>query len=213
MKHFKIFALLVALTAPGFSAGAQTYYDEEYNYLFDYDHRVVVRKAVEACEDYQDLWNGDYVRLRNDRVYIYRNGSSFTYGDKVWLMHNGRYIVRRSGYEYLLDGSACTTGVSGDVVDLLWNGICRVKKGSYWYLYTDDGCRLGSIYSEEKITPYWNGTYCYYSGSYYRVADAGGYYINNSYSDREPVLLDSGNYRVWRGDYSYVIDDDGDKVY
>ncbi len=197
------FALaLICFAAP---ASAQTYYDEDYDFLYDYDHRIVVRKPVACTQDYQDLWNGDYVRLSGSTVYIYRGSSRFTYGESVWLMHNGQYIVSSGGYKYLLDENGRRSRVYGREIRMFWNGVCQAYSGSYWQLYTSDGDRLGNIYSYEPIKIYWNGTYCYKSGSYYEIADERGYRISGAYSDKEPILLNSGDYRVWRGSYAKIV--------
>lgn len=212
MKPIRAFFIAAAMLLGGFSLKAQTYEEDGYRYLYDYDHRVVVRKAVVCDEDYQDLWNGDYVRLNGNHKFIYRNGSRFTYGEKVWLMHNGRYIVRFGDYEYLLDEDGNRSGVYGNTVNLYWTGVCGVQRGGNWYLYTTNGYRLGSVYSNEEFSVYWNGTYVYQVGSYYYVADSDGNQIPNTYSDEEPDLLNSGNYRVYRSGHTYIIDPSGRRV-
>lgn len=217
MKRFCIFtlwlAILFAAGIEGMSAQPGYYHDDEYRHLYNHEHRVVVRRAVEVRYDYQDLWNGDYGRDINGTIYIYRNGDRITYGDRVWLMFNGSYIIKRGDTEYLLDSDGDRTGVHGDEINLFWNGIAHVRRGDYYYLYTRDGSRMGYVYSDEDFELNWDGTYIYHSGGYWRIADREGSYITNSYSEEPPKLLDSGNYRIWRSGRSFIIDSDGDRVY
>ncbi len=191
---------------------AQNYYEDGYRYLYDYDHRVVVRSCVEVTEDYQDLWNGDYGRVLNDYVYIYRNGSRITYGNRIWLEHTGYYTVKRGNYFYLVDSEGYNTGLSGNNIYVLWNGIYVVLRGNYWYLYTYDGSRLGSAYSTEEITIYWNGYYCVRINNYYYVYGPDGYRISGIYSDDEPTLTNAGYFRCTHGNYSNLYDTDGYRV-
>lgn len=208
--YFLLFVLSLVLSSS--SLFAQTYYEDGYNYLYNYDHRVVVRSCVPCTEDYQDLWNGDYVRLHGDYVYIYSGGSRITYGHQIWLEHTGYYTVKRGNYYYLVDPSGYNTGLSGNNIYVLWNGIYVVLKGNYWQLYTSDGSRLGNAYSTEEITIYWNGYYCVRGSSYYYVYDPSGYRVGSLYSDDEPSLTDAGYFRCTHGNYSYLYDTDGNRV-
>lgn len=192
---------------------AQTFHEDGYVYYYDYDHRVVVREMVACTEDYQDLWNGDYVRIIGDYVYIYRNGNRITYGDKIWLEHTGDYTVQRGNYMYLLDSDGNNWGVSGNTINLLWNKVCEVEKGDYWYLYTRDGDRIGNVYSTGRFDLFWNGYYGYQTGDiYYRIADENGYYVTNTYSEKDPDLTNAGYFRVYRGNSSYLVDTNGNRV-
>lgn len=204
--------LTLILLAVSFALSAQTYREDGYNYYYDYDHRIVVRTCVEVTEDYQDLWNGDYGRVQGDYVYIYRNGSKVTYGNRIWLEHTGYYTVKRGNYYYLVDSDGRNTGLSGNNMYVLWNGIYVVLRGNYWYLYTYDGSRLGNAYSSEEITIYWNGYYCVHAGSYYNIYGPDGYRVGSIYSEDEPTLTNAGYFRCRHGSYSYLYDTSGNRV-
>lgn len=209
------YLLLLAVSVICGTLRAQTYQEDGYSYYYSYDHRVVVRSCVECTDHYQDLWNGDHVRIINGTVYIYRGNTRVTYGDRVWLEHTGNYTVERGGTMYLQDDDGNNTGVYGTVIDVLWNGICRVKRSNgYWYLYTRNNQRLGSIYSTEKIGIYWNGYYSYRTqDGYYRVADDDGDQMSNSYSEEEATLTNGGNFTCLRNGSYYTIDTSGRRVY
>jgi len=208
----KLLSILFLLSSL-LSAYAQMFREDGWNYYFDYDHRVVVRSCIACTEDYQDLWNGDIVRLIGDYVYIYYNGSLITQGNRVWLEHTGHYTVERGSWQYLVDANGNMTGVSGKVVDILWNGVARVKRGDYYYLYTLDGSRLGTILSDEPIDVYWDGTYVFHQGGYYYLADESGDRVGGSYSETEPTIMSSGNWRVTRSGRTYMITSSGTIVY
>jgi len=202
----RTYILILSLLC-AFSIQAQTFREDGYSYYYDADHRVVVRSCVECEENYQDLWNGDYVRLINDYVYIYRGNSRVTYGTRVWLEHTGHYTISINGTMYLVDSDGYRTGLYGDIIDILWNGVARVNRGDYWYLYTTDNRRLGSVYSDEKITLYHNGYYCIHMGDYYYVAAPSGYRIGSTYSTEEPDLMNNGQWRCYRGGRTYLVDE------
>lgn len=208
----KLVALIVLSLSWTLSLTAQNYYEDGYRYLYDYDHRVVVRACVEVTEDYQDLWNGDYGRVIGDYVYIYRNGSRVTYGNRIWLEPTGYYTVERGDYYYLVDSNGYKTGLSGKNIYTLWNGIYVVLRGDYWYLYEADGTRLGNAYSKDEITIYWNGYYCVHVGSYYYVYGPDGYRLSSIYSDDEPTLTSAGYFLCQHGAYSYLYDTNGYRV-
>ena len=210
MRKSLVFFLLAL--AFSLSLTAQSYYEDGYRYLYDYDHRIVVRACVEVTEDYQDLWNGDYARIQGNYMYIYRNGSKITYGNNIWLEHTGYYTVKRGNYYYLVDSDGYNTGLSGNNIYVLWNGIYVVQKGDYWHLYTYDGSRLGNAYSKEEITIYWNGYYCVNVGSYYYVYGPDGYRVGSIYSEDAPTLTNAGYFRCKHGTYSYLYDTNGNRV-
>lgn len=203
---------LLVLMVSSMLTGVKAQYYDEYDYLYDYEHSVVVRKVVPCTEDYQDLWNGDYVRISGNYVYVYSGSSRILYGDKVWLEPTGYYTVLRGNYYYLLDPYGDNTGVSGNDIFALWNGVYEVLKGSYWQLYTADGYRLGNAYSSEQITIYWNGYYCVNTGSYYHIYGPDGYRVGSLYSDDEPTLTNAGYFRCRHGSYSYLYDTDGNRA-
>lgn len=211
-----VFSLLLAFCLSPFAfspqANAQTYYENGYKYLYDYDHRIVVRECVACTEDYQDLWNGDYVRLRNNRVYIYSNGTQVTWGDRVWLEHTGQYTVKRGSNMYLQDAYGNDTGVWGNNIYVFWNGVCSVTRGNNRYLYTSNNYRLGSVYSNDDIYIYWNGYYAYHT-NYWHIADPDGQTVSNTYSDEAPDLTSAGYFKCYRNGQTYLIDTRGNRVY
>lgn len=102
-------ALLIPAEIVNSKRSAQTHF-------FDYDHRVVIRSSVSCDTEGQDLWNGDYVRLSGNYVYIYRGRTKITYGENIWLIHTGDYIAARSGWEYLFDSDGNKTGLYGEII-------------------------------------------------------------------------------------------------
>lgn len=208
----RIFTVLIAFIA-AVAANAQVFHEDGYSYFFDYDHRVVIRSSVSCDTEGQDLWNGDYVRLSGNYVYIYRGRTKITYGENIWLIHTGDYIVARSGWEYLFDSDGNKTGLYGEIIKPTLSDALTVYRGGWWYLYTRDGRKMGNIYSEIEPSAYWNGYYSYFSGGYYRIATPNGESISGSYSDEVPTLTNAGTFRVLRGGNYYFIDTDGKRAY
>lgn len=205
--------LTLALTTA--TTYAQLYQESGYDYYYDYDHRVVVRSCIACIEDYQDLWNGDYVRVIGDYVYIYRNGSRILYGDKIWLEHTGAYTVQRNGYMYLYDSNGNRFGPWGTMIKALWNGTYVVQQSNYWYLYDSNGYRISGIYSEGdyEIQIYWNGYYSALLGSYYYVFNPYGERISCSYSTAEPILMNSNVFKCLQGNSYNLVDTNGNRVH
>jgi len=204
--------ILIALSLLTIAGGmlAQTGYREDgYEYLYDYDHRVVIRECTFCSEDHQVLWNGDVVRIINDNTYIYRDGRQLTWGNRVWLEHNGMYTVERGDWQYLIDRDGDMTGLSGKVLEMLWDGTVSTKRGDYHYLYTTGNSRLGNAYSLDKIEIYWNGYYGIRQASRYCVADEDGYMMNSLWSESMPELMGNGLFRVERNGRTYLVDTDG----
>lgn len=212
MRRLLNLMLLTLLTATAF---AQNYGESGYDYYYDYDHRIVTRSCVSCTEDYQDLWNGDYVRLFGGYVYIYHNGKQILWGNKVWLEHTGDYTVEQSGYQYLHDSEGHRFGPWGNTIIALWNGNYVVKRSGYWYLYDGEGNRVGNIYSseDERIKIYWNGYYVAKQGGYFYIFSPKGERINGAYSTEEPLLMNSGNFKCLKGGSYYLVDTDGRTVY
>ena len=208
----RIFTVLIAFIA-AVAANAQVFHEDGYSYYFDYDHRLVIRSTVICDTEGQDLWNGDYVRLSGNYVYIYRGRTKITYGENIWLIHTGDYIVARSGWEYLFDSDGNKTGLYGEIIKPTLSDALTVYRGGWWYLYTRDGRKMGNIYSEIEPSAYWNGYYSYFSGGYYRIATPNGESISGSYSDEVPTLTNAGTFRVLRGGNYYFIDTDGKRAY
>lgn len=112
---------------------AQYVVSDKYNLHFeDTGHEVTTRKSVACTDNYQDLWNGCYVKTSGRTTYIYRNNSSILYGDEINLLYNGYYRVRRGKYWYAVDEDGDKIdGVYGDSVTLLDNGHWKCVRGSY----------------------------------------------------------------------------------
>lgn len=192
---------------------AQTYGEPGYEFLYDYDHRVVIRSTVECKEEYQGLWNGDYVRLKSGHVYIYRNGQSLLLGDKVRLEHTGQYVVDRGGRLYLYDAQGRNTDAWADELTVLWNKCICVRRGNLYYLLNETGRRIGNVYSDKPIILYWNGYYAVYQGGRYYIVNPDGEKVSGCYSDKEPELIPGGYFRVVRSSMYYLVDTKGNKVY
>lgn len=212
MKRLFFVSLLTLLSVAAFS---QSYGEDGYTYYYDYDHRVVVRSCIACNMDYQDLWNGDYVRVISDYVYIYRDGKRVLYGNKVWLEHTGDYTVQLGDYLYLYDSDGRRKGPYGQMIYALWNGCYTVKQSGYWYLYDNDGDRISGIYSsgDYDIKIFWNGYYLIKQGEYYYVYKPDGTRLSAAYSTEEPLLMNSGSFRCLQGGYYNLIDTDGRRVH
>ena len=99
----RLYSFLLALMAC-LTMQAQYVVNDRYDLWFeDSGHDVTTRKSVACTDNYQDLWNGCYVKTSGSRIYIYRNNSSILYGDEINLMYNGYYRVRRGKTWYLAD--------------------------------------------------------------------------------------------------------------
>ena len=85
----KVLTILVALMAC-MTMQAQYAVSDRYNLWFEgTDNEVTTRKTVWCEENYQDLWNGCYVKIINGRVYVKNGSSTVVYGDEIGLMYNG----------------------------------------------------------------------------------------------------------------------------
>jgi len=186
---------------------AQIDYEEGYRYLYSTSHRVKVRKPVECIRDHQSLWNGTQVRLTDDMVCIYRDSTCITCGIQVWLEHTGYYTIQRDDDKfYLIDPDGHPTGVQGDELQMLWNGVVCVLNGDKYHLSTTNNQCVGTISADKPIEIYYNGYYCYHNKLFYCVATPEGVLINNSYSDTKPELLDNGVWRCKRDGRAFFVD-------
>ena len=89
-----LLTLMVALMAC-MSMQAQYVVSDKYNLWFEgTDNEVTTRKTVWCEEDYQDLWNGCYVRLTNGRVYVKSGSSTIVYGDEIASIPSKRQAIR-----------------------------------------------------------------------------------------------------------------------
>ena len=91
----RFYTFILALTAC-MGLQAQYAYNDNYNVWFEgTDSEIATRKTVWCTEDYQDLWNGNHVRITNGRVYVKDGSSTVVYGDEI------RSEERRVGKECL----------------------------------------------------------------------------------------------------------------
>ena len=98
-----VLTLVVALMA-SLTMSAQYVYNSNYDVWFEgTSTETYTRKIMWAEEDYQDLWNGCYVRLTNGTVYVKNGSSTVLYGDQVGLLYNGCYKVKQGSTWYLFD--------------------------------------------------------------------------------------------------------------
>ncbi len=198
------------------SVFAQEYYDyyvpPGYNAYYDYDHKVLQRKAVSCDEDYMDLWNGHSVRIINGYVYINdKNNSRVLYGKNVELLPSGDYLVNFGDDVWkLYDDEGDYSGLWGYNAKAMWNGTYQIYIGGVWKLY-DSRYNYMGIYSTSKIELCWNGYYIYEVGKgQYRVADSDGDYIGVWGNDI--TLMHNGNFKVKIGGNCYYYDKKGNRV-
>ena len=129
----RIIILLILLLA-GTGLNAQYVVSDRYDLWFeDSGHEVTTRKSILCSEDYQDLWNGCYVRLIGRKIYIYNSSnSSVLYGDEINLIYNGYYRVKRSGTWYLADPEGdLVDGIYGkDILYYPW--MCTIAAERRW---------------------------------------------------------------------------------
>lgn len=203
MKRFLLclFALM-ACTA----MSAQYVVSDKYTLWFeDSGNEVITRKPVWCEEDYQDLWNGCYVRVHSKRIYIYRNSGSILYGDEINLLYNGYYRVKRSGTWYLCDEDGETvSGIYGSEIRYYPWGYVTVKRSAgYWDVYHCGGRKL-DFYSDEAPYLFSNGCWGVRHGRYWYAYDSDGDQIDGVYGDTI-TLLNNGGWKCVQGNYiSYI---------
>ena len=202
----RILTIIVALSAY-FVAGAQYVVSDKYDLWFeDTGREVTTRKSISCQEDWQDLWNGCYVRLSGRRVYVYRDGSSILYGEEIHLLYNGYYKVRRSGTWYLADEDGdLVNGIYGkDIAYYPYGYVAVLRSSGYWDIYHSSGRKV-ETYSYEIPRIYYNGCWGVKQGTYWYACDQDGDKLSGVYGDRI-ILLDSGRWKCIRGSYVTYID-------
>jgi len=207
---FRLFVVLTVFVTGNVCCLAEDEFDVGYDYLYSSAHRVKVRKVVTCTKNNQQLWNGNYVLLKDGQVCIYRDSVCITRGYQVWLEHTGYYTVS-GGYceQMLVDAKGNPTGVHGEELVVLWNGVICVMQDGVYYLYTPNNKRLGSIYSDELIEIYYNGYYCYHLGAYFLVATPAGEKIKNAYGDIRPELIEGDYWRCKQNARVFIVDKKG----
>lgn len=202
----KLLTLLVAVMA-SMSIQAQYVVSDKYDVWFeDTGHDMTTRKSIACEEDYQDLWNGCYVRISGKRIYIYRNGSSILYGDEINLLYNGYYRVRRGKTWYLADSDGdLVDGIYGSCIYYYPFGYVTLQRSSgYWDIYHSSGSKV-ECYSDEAPLMFWNGYFLIKHGKYWYAVDTRGNQLDGVYGD-EVILLDNGGWKCIRGSYVTYID-------
>ena len=185
---------------------AQYTYNSNYTVWFeDTDNEIATRKTVWCEEDYQDLWNGCYVRLSNGRVYVKNGHSTVVYGDEIGLMYNGYYSVKKGKTWYLYDADGDqVSGVYGE--ELLYypfNYVTCQKGSNLWYVYRCNGEKL-SFYSEENPRICSNECWIVKQGSKWYGIGRDGYKISGVYGDQ--VTMNNGRWKCVNGDYVRFVD-------
>lgn len=197
----KLFSFFIVLMASA-SLYAQYIVSDKYNLWFeDSGHEVTTRKSVSCNENFQDLWNGCYVKINGSKVYIYEEGSSILYGDEINLLYNGYYRVKRSGTWYLFDPKGNSVdGVYGkQILYYPWGYVAVQRSAGYWDVYNCNGRKL-DFYSDESPYIYWNGCWGIVHGKHIYVTDPDGKQKSGVYGD-EVRLLDSGKWKCIRNGY------------
>lgn len=185
---------------------AQYVVSDKYNLWFEgTDNEVTTRKTVWCEEDYQDLWNGCYVRLTNGRVYVKNGSSTVVYGDEIGLMYNGYYSVRSGRTWYLYDADGYKVGgVYGEELLYYPFNYVACKKGSnLWYVYRCNGEKL-SFYSD--VSPWICSNECWIvqQGSKQYGIGRDGYKVSGVYGDQ--VTMNNGRWKCVNGSNVRFID-------
>ena len=199
------YIVFLALTAC-LTMQAQYAYNDHYNVWFEgTDSEMATRKIVWCTENYQDLWNGTYVRLTNGRVYVKDGSSTVVYGDEIGLLYNGCYKVRNGNTWYLYDADGDKVGgVYGEEILYYPFNYVACKKGrNLWYVYRCNGEKL-SFYSE--VSPWICSNECWIvqQGSRQYGIDQNGNKISGVYGD--DVSLVNGRWKCVNGNYVRYID-------
>ena len=204
MKRFNLF--IVALLA-AVSMSAQYVVNDKYDLWFeDSGYEVTTRKSVACTDNYQDLWNGCYVKTSGNRVYIYRNNSSILYGDEINLLYNGYYRVRRGNTWYVADEDGdLVSGIYGKEIYYFPFGYVTLQRSSgYWDIYHCSGYKV-DCYSQECPYMFRNGYFLIKQGTYWYAVDSDGDKISGVYGDNV-TLLNDGRWKCVRGSYVTNID-------
>lgn len=206
-ENMKRLALILFALLSWTVLSAQYVVSDKYTLWFeDTGYEVTTRRPVWCEEDLQDLWNGCYVRVRNQRIYIYEGTSSFLYGDEINLLYNGYYRVKRSNTWYLCDPDGDTvSGIYGkDILYYPWGYVAVQRSAGYWDVFHCSGRKL-DFYSDESPLIYYNGCWGVRHGKYWYIYDSDGRQLDSVYGD--PVTLTgNGRWKCVRGSYVTYID-------
>ena len=196
-----IVTLLTALTM-----SAQYVVSDKYDLWFeDTGHEVTTRKSVGCFDNYQDLWNGCYVKTSGRTIYIYRGGSSILYGEQINLLYNGYYRVRKGNTWHLADENGnLVSGIYGkDLYYYPFGYVAVQRNAGYWDIYHCSGRKV-ECYSNESPYIFWNGYFLIKQGTYWYAVDDDGNKIDGVYGD-QVTLLNDGSWKCVRGSYVKYI--------
>lgn len=202
----RIYSFILALMAY-LTMQAQYVVSDRYDLWFeDSGYEVTTRKSVACVDNYQDLWNGCYVRTSGRTIYVYRNGSSILYGDEINLLYNGYYRVRRSGTWYLADEDGdLVSGIYGKQILYMPFGYVTVQRNSgHWDIFHCSGRKV-ECYSQESPYIFRNGYFLIKQGTYWYAVDDTGRKLDGVYGD-DVSLLNDGRWKCVRGTYVTYIE-------
>ena len=202
----RIYSFILALMAY-LTMQAQYVVSDRYDLWFeDSGYEVTTRKSVACVDNYQDLWNGCYVRTSGRTIYVYRNGSSILYGDEINLLYNGYYRVRRSSTWYLADEDGdLVSGIYGKQILYMPFGYVTVQRNSgHWDIFHCSGRKV-ECYSQESPYIFRNGYFLIKQGSYWYAVDDTGRKLDGVYGD-DVSLLNDGRWKCVRGSYVTYIE-------
>lgn len=202
----RIYSFIVALSAC-LTMQAQYVVSDKYDLWFeDTGYEVTTRKSVSCEDNYQDLWNGCYVKTSGSRIYIYRGGSSILYGDEINLLYNGYYRVRRGNTWYIADEDGdLVDGIYGrDIYYFPFGYVTLQRSSGYWDIYHCSGRKV-ECYSEEAPLMFRNGCFLIKQGRYWYAVDADGDKMDGVYGD-SVILLNDGRWKCIRDSYVTYID-------
>lgn len=199
------YTLLVALMAC-MSMQAQYVVSDKYDLWFEgTSGEMSTRKAVWCTDDFQDLWNGNYVRLTNGKVYVKDGYSTVLYGDEVALLYNGCYKVRQGKMWYLYDADGDkVSGVYGEeILYYPFNYVACKKGSSLWYVYRCNGEKL-SFYSD--VSPWICSNECWIvqQGSKQYGIGQDGYKVSGVYGD--DVSMVNGRWKCVNNGYVRYVE-------
>ena len=204
MKRFGFLVGMVMMVCTGMQA--QYAYNSNYDVWFEgTDNEMTTRKIVWCEEDYQDLWNGCYVRLTNNRIYVKDGSSTVVYGDQIGLLYNGCYKVKNGNTWYLYDRNGDkVSGVYGEEILYYPFNYVACKKGQdLWYVYRCNGEKL-SFYS--NVSPWICSNECWIvqQGSKQYGIGRDGYKVSGVYGD--DVSMNNGRWKCVNGSNVRYID-------
>lgn len=200
-----VLTLVVALMA-SLTMNAQYVYNSNYDVWFEgTSTETYTRKITWAEEDYQDLWNGCYVRLINGKVYVKNGSSTVLYGDQVGLLYNGCYKVKQGSTWYVFDENGQKVGgVYGEEILYYPFNYVACKKGSnLWYVYRCNGEKM-SFYSDVSPWICSNEYWIVQQGSKQYGVDRNGYKCSGVYGD--DVSMINGKWKCVNGSSVRYID-------